>query len=67
MSVNNNNLMLYFAMIIATIIVVLFSVAFVADIRNPTYDIPAGIYPMMTVIVGTIIGFVFKRSTNGTS
>jgi tetrahydromethanopterin S-methyltransferase subunit C len=64
---NNTNLALYFAMIIATIFVALFCIAFVVDILNPNYDIPAGIYPILTIIIGAIMGYVFKRSANGAS
>lgn len=61
----NHNLPLYFAMVIATIFVGIFCVAFVSDLNNPEYDIPAGLYPLLTIIVGAIFGFVFKRSSNG--
>lgn len=59
------NALLYFSMVIATIFVAIFCVAFVADLNNPNYDIPAGLYPLLTIIVGGIFGFVFKRTTNG--
>lgn len=60
-----HDVLLYFAMVIATIFVAVFCIAFVADLNNPEYDIPAGIYPLLTIIVGGIFGFVFKRTTNG--
>ena len=60
----NNNLALYFAMIIATIFVSIFCLAFVKDMSDPDYDIPAGLYPLLTIIVGGIFGYVFKRTTN---
>lgn len=56
---------LYFAMILATIFVALFSAGFVKDMTDPAYDIPAGLYPMLTIMVGGIFGYVFKKSTNG--
>lgn len=55
---------LYFAMIIATIFVALFCVAFVKDMLDPQYDIPPGLYPLLTIIVGGIFGYVFKRSAS---
>lgn len=58
------NMTLYFAMIIATIFVVLFCVAFTKDMLDPNYDIPAGLYPLLTIIVGGIFGYVFKRSAS---
>lgn len=61
---NTTNLSLYFAMVIATIFVGLFCVAFVVDILNPNYDIPAGLYPILTIIIGAIMGYVFKRSAS---
>jgi Na+/glutamate symporter len=61
----NKNLPLYFAMAIATIFVALFCVAFTYDLLNKDYDIPPGLYPLMTIIVGAIMGFVFKRSSDG--
>lgn len=61
----NHNLPLYFAMVIATIFVGIFCAAFISDLNNPEYDIPAGLYPLLTIIVGAIFGFVFKRSSNG--
>lgn len=51
-------------MVIATIFVGLFCVAFVVDILNPNYDIPAGLYPILTIIIGAIMGYVFKRSAS---
>lgn len=61
-----NDRWLYFAMVIATLFVGLFCVAFVKDMLDPTYDIPPGLYPLLTIIVGGIFGYVFKRSsTNG--
>lgn len=63
-NVNTNNLALYFAMVIATIFVAIFCVAFVVDILNPNYDIPAGLYPILTIIIGAIMGYVFKRSAS---
>lgn len=59
------NLPLYFAMLIATVFVGVFCVSFVYDLNNPDYDIPAGLYPLLTIIVGAIFGFVFKKSANG--
>jgi len=57
------NLTLYFAMIIATIFVALFCISFVRDMLDPTYDIPSGLYPLLTIIVGGIFGYVFRRSS----
>lgn len=59
-----SDLMLYFAMVMATIFVGLFSAAFVKDLLDPNYDIPAGIYPLLTIIVGAIMGFVFRKSAD---
>lgn len=64
MATNNSDWPLYFAMSIATVFVALFCVSFVADILNPDYDIPAGMYPLLTIIVGAIMGYVFKRSSS---
>ena len=61
----NKDMTLYFAMVIATIFVAMFCVAFVVDLLNPEYDIPAGFYPLLTIIVGGIFGYVFKKSTDG--
>jgi hypothetical protein len=58
----SNDRWLYFAMVIATLFVGLFCVAFVKDMLDPGYDIPAGLYPLLTIIVGGIFGYVFKRS-----
>lgn len=58
---------LYFAMVVATVFVALFCVAFVKDLNDPAYDIPAGLYPLLTIIIGAIFGYVFKRGTNGTT
>jgi hypothetical protein len=60
----DNKLALYYAMVIATIFVALFCIAFVTDILNPNYDIPAGLYPILTIIIGAIMGYVFKRSSS---
>lgn len=60
----NKNLTLYFAMIVATIFVGIFCVSFVVDLLKTDYDIPAGLYPILTIIVGGIFGYVFKRSTD---
>lgn len=62
---NNKNLMLYFAMVLATIFVALFCVAFVKDMLDKEYDVPAGLYPLLTIIVGSIFGYVYKRSSDG--
>lgn len=62
-----NNATLYFAMVIATIFVGLFCIAFVKDMSDPQYDIPAGLYPLLTIIVGGIFGYVFKRTSDGNS
>jgi len=61
----NKNATLYFAMVIATVFVILFCVSFTVDVVNPNYDIPPGLYPILTIIVGGIFGYVFKKSTNG--
>lgn len=61
---DNPNLSLYFAMVIATVFVALFCISFVADILNPNYDIPAGLYPILTIIIGAIMGFVFRKSSS---
>lgn len=60
----NKNMILYFAMILATIFVAIFVAAFVKDLNDPNYDIPPGLYPLLTVIVGGIFGYVAKRSAN---
>lgn len=59
------NIALYFAMVFATIFVAIFCVAFIKDLNDPVYDIPAGLYPLLTIITGAIMGYVFKRSTDG--
>ena len=58
------NLSLYFAMAIATVFVALFCVSFVVDMLKDDYDIPAGLYPLMTIIVGAIMGYVFRKSAD---
>lgn len=62
-----SKLAVYYAMVIATLFVALFCVAFVKDMIDPNYDIPPGLYPLLTIIVGAIMGYVFKRSADGTS
>jgi hypothetical protein len=61
---DSSNLMLYFAMVMATVFVAVFCVAFVKDMLDPDYDIPAALYPILTIIVGGIFGYVFKRSSD---
>lgn len=51
-------------MVIATIFVALFCTAFIYDMLNADYDIPSGIYPLLTTIIGAIFGFVYKRTQN---
>lgn len=62
----NNNLALYFALAMASILMLIFAVSFTWQLTHPDYEIPAGLYPLLTVTVGGIIGYVFKRgSANG--
>lgn len=60
----SKNLTLYFAMVLATIFVAIFCISFVVDLLRTDYDIPAGLYPILTIIVGGIFGYVFKRSAD---
>jgi len=61
-----SNLMMYFALFIATVFVLIFTVSFLWQLTHPEYEIPAGLYPILTITTGGIIGFVFKKgSTDG--
>ena len=61
----NKNMVLYFAMVIATIFVAVFIAAFMKDLNDPNYDISPALYPIPTAMVGAIMGYVFKRSSDG--
>jgi hypothetical protein len=56
--------MLYFALFLATVFVLIFAVSFTWQLTHPEYEIPAGIYPILTITTGGIIGYVFKKGTS---
>lgn len=61
----NKNLPLYYALGLATVFVLIFTISFAWQLTHPDYEIPAGIYPLLTVTTGGIIGYVFKKGNNG--
>lgn len=66
MAPNKNTVVLYYVLGIATILVGLFVLSFVKDMNDPNYDIPPGLYPLLTIPIGGLTGYAFKKlSDNG--
>jgi hypothetical protein len=63
-AINRSDLILYYVLGVTTILVLLFALAFIKDLIDPEFDIPAGIYPLLTIPIGGLTGYAFNTLTD---